>query len=280
MSVEENISQKNEELFNQILKELSHEVLRNENLVEIADRLNSLCEEGFQHQHSDVATFILQYKGKIDETSMFLAENFKHIKSIVQKDSKYQDAKAKIQYLSDHVNLECIHFQSIEQTEKNVKKLDDNIKQAEQAIKEIHTQAQKVEKQIENQQNQHTIILGIFASIVLAFVGGLTFSTSVLSHMHEVSIHRLVFVICCIAFLVFNIIFALFDFVLKISGKASSRLLIFIVNMCIILIIGIDVWHYFCGSIGSVDFFIFLLILFVGIMVGIFGSLLYRYFKK
>lgn len=249
MSNGQNLCQEDGELFHQILKNLSHEILSDRGLRDVADCLNSLYAKEFRHQHSEIATFILQYKGKIDETSMFLAENFKYIEQIVSDDPKHRNIREKIKRLSDHINLECIHVQTIEQTEKQaeekVEQLDEQIKQAKKQIEKINTQAKKVEKQIEGQQNQHTIILGIFASIVLAFVGGLTFSTSVLSHMHEVSIHRLIFVICCIAFLVSNIIFVMFDFILKISGKENNRNLIFVVNICIFLAMIIDVSHYF-----------------------------------
>lgn len=212
MDIKENIFQKNEDLFKNILKDLSLKAFNNEALKDVVNSLDSIYKSGFQHKHSDIAIVILQCKGKIDEASMFLAENFRNIEFIIQE-CPDENIKEKIWRLSDHVNLECIHFQSIEQAEKDVKELNLQIEREKQVVKKIGNQAQKVEKQIENQQNQHTIILGIFASIVLTTISELVFTTSVLSNIDKSSIYRLIFMISLIALFIFNTLSCLFRFI-------------------------------------------------------------------
>ena len=65
-------------------------------------------------------------------------------------------------------------------------------------------------------EKEYIAILGIFASIVLTFVGGITFSSSVLQHMHLSSVYRISMVILLIGLVLINVIYALFNFISKI----------------------------------------------------------------
>lgn len=128
---------------------------------------------------------------------------------------------------------EDIQKETREETARLIAKIDSTGKNIE-----------KIQDEVKQSQTQYITILGIFASIVLAFVGGLTFSTSVLSHMHEVSIYRLVFVICCIGFLIFNTLFALFGFILRITEKEVDYCVFRVVNGIFVAILIINALHY------------------------------------
>ena len=65
-------------------------------------------------------------------------------------------------------------------------------------------------------------ILGIFASIVVSFVAGIVFSTSVLEHMHSVSIYRLIFVILLLSLILMNVINLLVVYIFKITCKLDE----------------------------------------------------------
>lgn len=68
-------------------------------------------------------------------------------------------------------------------------------------------------------EKEYISILGIFASIVLAFVGGITFSSSVLQNIGSVSIYRLLLVVLILACVLVNIIWMLVHFIMQINGK-------------------------------------------------------------
>lgn len=74
-------------------------------------------------------------------------------------------------------------------------------------------------KSMRESEKQYITILGIFASIVLAFTGGVAFSTSVLSNIDRASIYRLVFIISLLGFILFNTICVMFEFVREINDK-------------------------------------------------------------
>ncbi|GAA9840446.1 hypothetical protein VN0563_00770 [Helicobacter pylori] len=81
----------------------------------------------------------------------------------------------------------------------------------------------KLSEELNKQQTQYITILGIFASIVLTFVGGLAFSTSVLSNINKANAYRLVFVMAFIALFFGNILYLLFSFLSKISLSKEER---------------------------------------------------------
>ncbi|MDM8240130.1 hypothetical protein QUW63_13620 [Pseudoflavonifractor phocaeensis] len=61
-------------------------------------------------------------------------------------------------------------------------------------------------KEFKGIEKEYITILGIFSTIIISFVAGITFSTSVLENMHSVGIYRLVLVILLIGFVLLNTI--------------------------------------------------------------------------
>lgn len=74
-------------------------------------------------------------------------------------------------------------------------------------------------KEIKGIEKEYITILGIFAAIVLAFVGSFTFSTSVLNNIAEVSIVKLSMVALIIGIIFFNLTAYLIDFLKEINNK-------------------------------------------------------------
>ena len=68
-------------------------------------------------------------------------------------------------------------------------------------------------------QKDYITILGIFSSIVITFVAGMVFSSSILNNIDKVSIYRLTFVIILIAMMLFNLLNLLLDFIAKVNMK-------------------------------------------------------------
>lgn len=77
----------------------------------------------------------------------------------------------------------------------------------------------KLQQQVKGVEREYISILGIFASIVLAFVGGITFSTSVLQSISAASIYRLLLTIDFLAFVLINTIYILVKFIFTINDK-------------------------------------------------------------
>lgn len=93
-------------------------------------------------------------------------------------------------------------------------------KSTAEAKQSLHDELYKEFKGIEK---EYITILGIFASIIISFVAGITFSTSVLENMHSVGIYRLVLVILLIAFVLLNAINLLVRYIFRLNKAESSK---------------------------------------------------------
>ena len=69
-------------------------------------------------------------------------------------------------------------------------------------------------------EREYITILGIFASIVLAFMGGISFSSATLNAMKDVSIFRLLLIVDLLAFILVNSI-ALLTSVISNDSKSA-----------------------------------------------------------
>lgn len=134
---------------------------------------------------------------------MTLAQNIRTLQEI-QDDKEVESIKPKLEKLYDHMNLECIRLQDFDEKMSRVKNVSNKLED------DLNKNYKKLSEELNKQQTQYITILGIFASIVLTFVGGLAFSTSVLSNIDKANTYRLVFVMAFIALFFGNILYLLF----------------------------------------------------------------------
>lgn len=107
----------------------------------------------------------------------------------------------------------------------------DNVKNS--FVNGVADTKQELTNQFKGIEKEYISILGIFASVVLAFVGGLTFSTSVLDNIDKASIYRLVIISCIVGLVFFDLVWLMVDLVRSINGKSIRN------NWILLLIDGI-----------------------------------------
>lgn len=100
----------------------------------------------------------------------------------------------------------------------------------------IEEAKENLQKQIKGVEKEYISILGIFAAIVLAFVGGITFSTSVLQNISVVSVFRLLLVVDFLAFVLINVIYILVKFIFTINEKNAKLFNIRSLNIACLVI--------------------------------------------
>lgn len=119
----------------------------------------------------------------------------------------------------------------------------------------IEDAKENLQKQIKSVEKEYISILGIFAAIVLAFVGGITFSTSVLQNISTVSVFRLLLVVDFLAFALINAIYILGKFIFTINEKNAKLFNIKALNIaCLVIAVIIVISWIF--SINQVPHFI------------------------
>lgn len=172
----------------------------------------------YRHKYSKITDTILNVSRNYgqEQTLMIISQNLRVLEEKIENKNT-DEFKIQFAKLYDHINLECIRLRDFDNKINEVK--DVAAKESEKLQKKY----EGLESNLNKQQTQYITILGIFASIVLAFVGGFVFSSSVLSNIDEVSIYRLVFVIAFIALFFGNLLHQLFNFLLKITSRTTKE---------------------------------------------------------
>lgn len=122
--------------------------------------------------------------------------------------------------------------------------------------KSINSAKIDLQETVKGMEREYISILGIFASIIIAFVGGMTFSTSVLNNIASVSIYRLLIVTDLLAFVLFNTIIILLKFIFAINGSGKDYSFKAKFVNCILLIFALLILIAWCFSIRYIPVFI------------------------
>lgn len=260
-------SEKRESL-RQLLVELSssQDILKENKIQEgYFSKLESIYyntgKENFRHYYSDIFACLTLIDGDTSIGSLdILAQNMQTIKDeYVPKNNDSNgeliDINKEIAKLYDHTNLDIgrINYtkrmtgealSELSKTKIMVDDLEKNFLESKEVIRKNNekwnAESEMLKAEIrENQkkmQSEYVTILGIFASIVLAFTGGMTFSSSVLENLDKASIYRIILVISFLGFIVFNILWMLIHFLRDINEKNGyNKLYMIAINALLIL---------------------------------------------
>lgn len=120
------------------------------------------------------------------------------------------------------------------------------IENAEKIMASTISQAkQEIKKEVNEMEKQYISILGIFASIILAFVGGITFSTSILQNIHQATIYRIIFICSILSLTLVNVFYILLSFIASINGLKIKDILpknlYFLISIVILIIMFLDI---------------------------------------
>ncbi len=233
-----------------------------ERLKKWCDSLCEFYEKNLRHSYAEITEYILSSNGGIEYMEKILPvlekmrETLKQEKNTVQYNVeklidhirleilriKYIDeilSRNVTQAFIELNNEQIDNFDSLHSTMQNeltdmekknqevkeaVEKNRENQREIDRQIVKLKQTADTAAKKVENAQNDIIAILGIFAAVVLAFVSGIAFSTSVLQNIANASIYKILFVSSGIVLVLTNLIYMLLRFVMEIkSVDAESR---------------------------------------------------------
>lgn len=254
----------------------------------IIQKLAPLYGAGYRHSYSDISSTIYaeKQKGENDINSInsepldILGDNNEKLHKRVEEYYQTEEGKkfitdeqifAKYHKLYDHIKLEIVRLNNYDTQIKRVieltqnsnnsieSKIDDFNQRISETSKDIdgkfETKLEDVKRASDKMKSEYISILGIFSSIVLAFVGGMAFSTSVLENINKASIYRLVLVAFIVGIVFFNIICVLMEFIKRIHENTTPKninellkdnLLWIVVNVILIAGIIFMCWAYKC----------------------------------
>ena len=190
-------------------------------------------EKPFRHFYSDIFYVLtqIQQNPKLGDINI-LGQNIDVIRDGYNPQNRSKDGERiidvtdAINKLYDHLNLDIARIMysdaadrriSGEAALENIQTQINSIHMEAQKIKEDFSIAEKkivkVEEKIAGTQKEYVTILGIFAAVVLAFTGGIAFSTSVLNNIAQAGIYRTIIITLLIGLILVNILFGLFYYI-------------------------------------------------------------------
>ncbi len=258
--------------FRDILFELAsnQEVLRDKGVrAKMYSRLEVLywaeeSEKTFRHFYSDIFSVLTTIRKNTDSGDInVLGQNLSMIREKytpcrnTDSTGKKIDISNSIRKLYDHVSLDIARITYSEEGDRKTL--------GEEAILDVKSRINVIEPKIEEaikiqntlseelgkQQREYIAILGIFASIVLTFIGGIVFSTSVLQNIGAVSVYRLAAITLLIGIVLSNMLYGLLYYVnhLVYGNKKISSTLIIRANYLMLAMLVIVFIAWFVGIV-------------------------------
>ena len=156
--------------------------------------------------YSVISGFIVSLDEK--SRSVFSSNIDKLLQYVLEEENKVSEDTRKICIkLYDHFQLNLIQIESASVITKDAISIA-----MKEEIEESH-------KEIKGIQKEYITILGIFAAIMLAFVGGFTFSTSVLNNIGKADTWELIVISLVIGLVFILLISILIEFLREINDK-------------------------------------------------------------
>ena len=206
-------------------------------------------DNNFRHFYSDIYSALTVIDGNPESGNInILAQNMEIIKEGYKgnvnrdTDGNYIDISKEVTKLYDHVNLDIGRLnytrRITEDTKAELARASQLIEKLQRQVDESKEEMEKVSAEFERKantlsddiqagqkkmQNEYITILGIFAAIVLAFTGGMTFTSSVLENLHKSSIYRIVFIALIVGCILFNLIWLLLDFIRNLNEHTIRK---------------------------------------------------------
>lgn len=184
----------------------------------------------FRHFYSDFFPVIVEISDDIElghisvllQNLSILMEGY--TAKNIDQNGNLIDISDNIRKLYDHINLDVarLSYHSVIRD-----KTRDDMNVAKQRIDDFNKSLSENEERIrkaESAERNYITILGIFASIVLAFTGGIAFSTSVLENIDAVSPYRLAATVIGLAFVMINIVYILVWFIQQINRHKEETI--------------------------------------------------------
>lgn len=190
-------------------------------------------DPGYRHMYSDVCEVMfgcLKTEDTPDEEApvqaLSLANNIEIIAVDFERSRPNSPAAKSVMKLKDHIQLEQTRIKYMVKQNKWQRASWEEVKNTQREAGETLA-AFREKLELAEEENRGTLdaakrdyvtILGIFASIVIAFTAGSAYTSSVLANIAAVGAYRLVFVVLLIGLVLFNLISLLLYFVAKVSG--------------------------------------------------------------
>lgn len=240
-----------QEVLEEYIKIMAGRLMIERDLKKIAaDLRDDVYSDGFEHCEPELFTLISEMFKEDDKYKLdFLSINIIELRSFIEKDcaagnDEFADIADRVDKLCDYINLEIgrlyyylINNSKIRDLETKISLANEDVNNAVDKFKDLEIKisdvnasvsettdkldtingiSDDVKEKVRNLQRDSITILGIFASIVLTFTGGMIFSSSVLENIGNASAYRIIIIALIIGLVVINAVISLIMYIGKI----------------------------------------------------------------
>lgn len=217
-------TRKRQNLLIEKLIELSKTLLDEMGIRKIALELNEIYTSEFRHSYSDFFPIILKIIDGSGCSIDYLSNNLEALREYVENDfitgeNEFKEMHKSFDKLCDHLNLEIGRVIYYSQNESKTDDLSRRMETINESMKASAKALESASKRAETMQTELISVLSIFAAIVIAFSGGLSFMGSAISGAQNTYVCKLILILLICGFVLFNTIFLLMYLVGKIIGR-------------------------------------------------------------
>lgn len=231
-----------QEVLEEYIKIMAARLMIESDLKKIAaDLRDDVYNDGFEHCEPELFTLISEMFKEDDKYKLdFLSINIIELQSFIEKDcaagnDEFVGIADHVDKLCDYINLEIgrlyyylINNSKIKDLEAKLSDVNLSVSETTDKLATINDFSDDVKEKVQNLQRDSITILGIFASIVLTFTGGMIFSSSVLENIGNASAYRVIIIALIIGLVIINAVISLIMYIGKIirfkdEGKKSIK---------------------------------------------------------
>lgn len=181
-------------------------------------------DENYRHSYYEISNF-LENNLSPDERdqlseNILLIYNESHIRA--NNDSEYEKLSRNLAKLSDHISLEILRIGRMQQIQFIGNKVAEQSRKNKDVMYRYKKKAERLESRISGFHSQSITILGIFSGLVFTFVTSGNLILEAVAAVNEVVLHKLIYVILVVGFIIFNLVYMLMYSISKISGNSMS----------------------------------------------------------
>lgn len=205
-----------------IIQKLSEEKFSNRKYKEIKRIIDELNEdENYRYDYFDIYVHVSEIADKEPLRLNYLTVNTEELNKRLFKAARYKRIDNKYSKLIQYIKLEAMR--SYNDLEKR-KKFDEENEKLKKDLEDTKKQLESSKRELEKQKFDMLAVLGVFSAIILAFTGGLNFSSSVLENMNSASIYRVLIISILLGFTLINGIAILLKFIKNISKDENEEM--------------------------------------------------------
>ncbi|WP_394967320.1 hypothetical protein [Candidatus Allofournierella merdipullorum] len=184
------------------------------------EQLSQVYADGFRHRYSDISAFLGNNSPDVYSS---LDNWLTAVSSYAEENDQDGETAPKIIKLLDHIRLEMIRIDRMKAVAQYASQSSLINEQIHAIAQETSDMATVAEEKVKRFHEQSIAILSIFSAVILAFMGGISFSSGVLGSIAQASMFRLIVTILLLGFVLFNSIFILMRFIAYMLYKKDSN---------------------------------------------------------